>query len=77
MPISSTSDGTDAFERARQKLMGLAYRMMGTLADAEDITQDAWIRWQRADPSVVKNPEAFLVSVVSRLCLDRLRRRQR
>lgn len=77
MPISSTSDATDAFERARQKLMGLAYRMVGTLADAEDITQDAWIRWQRADPSVVKNPEAFLVSVVSRLCLDRLRRRQR
>lgn len=77
MPKVSTAEATDAFERTRQKLIGLAYRMLGTLADAEDIAQDAWIRWQQADLSAVRNPEAFLVSVVSRLCLDRLRRRQR
>ncbi|HKY93648.1 MAG TPA: sigma factor, partial [Kiloniellales bacterium] len=61
------------FEQERRRLTGLAYRMLGSLADAEDVLQDAWLRWQKTDRSTVDNPAAFLTAVVTRLALDRLK----
>ena len=59
--------------------MRVAYRMLGSVADAEDVVQEAFIRWMRADRSEVREPEAFLRRTVTRLCLDQLKsaRRQR
>lgn len=70
-------DRSGLFEAQRQRLTGIAYRMTGSMTDAEDVLQDAWLRWQRADLSGLDSAEAYLVTIVSRLCLDRLRRRQR
>lgn len=61
------------FERHRPRLHGLAYRMLGTVGDAEDILQEAFLRWHRADKSGIRSPEAWLVTAVTRLCIDRLR----
>jgi RNA polymerase sigma-70 factor (ECF subfamily) len=61
------------FEGARPRLRGLAYRMLGSVADAEDVVQDAWLRWRGADASSVRDPDGFLVRVVTRLCLDRMK----
>lgn len=67
------------FERHRARLFGVAYRMLGLRADAEDVIQDAWLRWRQTDAASIGVPEAWLVTVVTRLCLDRMRsaRRQR
>ena len=54
-------DGLSAFLRARPRLFGIAYRMLGSAAEAEDIVQDVWVRWQTTDRSPVRNPLAFLV----------------
>lgn len=53
--------------------MRVAYRMLGSVADAEDVVQDAWLRWANADREAVRAPEAFLRRVVTRLCLDQLK----
>jgi RNA polymerase sigma-70 factor, ECF subfamily len=63
----------DLFEAARPRIRGLAYRMLGTLADADDLAQDTWLRWQAADRDHITNAEAWLVTTATRLCLDRLR----
>ncbi len=63
----------DLFEAARPRIRGLAYRMLGTLADADDVAQDTWLRWQAADRDHIANAEAWLVTTATRLCLDRLR----
>ncbi len=63
----------DAFIAARPRLLGIAYGMLGELTAAEDIVQDAWLRWEEADRDAVRNPEAFLVRATTRLALDRLR----
>ena len=63
----------DAFAVCRPRLMGIAYGMLGELTEAEDVVQDAWLRWDRADRDAVRNPEAFLVTATTRLALDRLR----
>jgi RNA polymerase sigma-70 factor (TIGR02957 family) len=63
-----------AFDRLRPRLQGLAYRMLGTVADAEDVVQDAWLRWREADTGNVESAEAWLVTVTTRLAIDRLRR---
>jgi RNA polymerase sigma-70 factor, ECF subfamily len=63
----------DPFEAARPRIRGLAYRMLGTLADADDVAQDTWLRWQAAGGVHVANAEAWLVTAATRLCLDRLR----
>ncbi|MFF3332611.1 RNA polymerase sigma-70 factor [Streptomyces sp. NPDC002888] len=65
---------TDVFETHRPVLLGVAYRMLGRVADAEDVVQDAWLRWSAADRSEVREPRAYLVRVTTRLALDRLRR---
>ncbi|WP_317931161.1 RNA polymerase sigma factor SigJ [Halioxenophilus sp. WMMB6] len=64
------------FERNRPRLLGIAYRMLGTLTDAEDLLQDAWLKWQRVDMTTIDNPDAYLTTVVSHLCLDRLQQEQ-
>lgn len=63
---------TDAFEANRQRLKRLAYRMLGSVSEAEDAVQDAWLRWQRAGEGVA-DPAAWLVRATTRLCIDRLR----
>lgn len=67
-----TVDPVD-FEEYRPMLLGLAYRLLGSMWDAEDIVQDAWLRWEATDQSEVREPRAFLVTIVSRLALDQLR----
>jgi RNA polymerase sigma-70 factor (ECF subfamily) len=61
-----------AFELARPQLLRVAYRMLGSMADAEDVLQEAWLRWSAADHQDVRVPAAFLRRVVTRLCLDHL-----
>jgi RNA polymerase sigma-70 factor (TIGR02957 family) len=61
------------FDRHRRLLFSVAYQMLGSVADAEDTVQDAWLRWSAGDRGEVADPRAFLVRIVSRLALDRLR----
>lgn len=65
---------TTTFQKHRPRLLGLAYRMLGTQADAEDVLHDAWLRWHQQDTQGLDEPEAWLVTVTTRLALDRLRR---
>ena len=67
------SDQDLIFEERRGAMTGLAYRMLGSRADAEDVVQDAWIRWRGVEAGEVANPAGFLNKVVTRLCLDRLK----
>ena len=66
-------DSLSTFESHRDRLFGVAYRMTGSVADARDICQDAWLRWQVVDSGTVDNAEAFLVRIVTRLAIDRSR----
>jgi RNA polymerase sigma-70 factor (ECF subfamily) len=63
----------DPLEAERPRLTRLAYRMLGSTAEAEDVVQDAWLRWRGADAGEIADPAAWLVRVATRLCLDRLR----
>jgi RNA polymerase sigma-70 factor, ECF subfamily len=63
-----------AFEAHRGRLFGLAYRMLGSRADAEDVVQESYLRWHEAQRAGIENPEAWLVTTVTRLAIDRLRR---
>lgn len=65
------SDDTSVFESNRGALVALAYRMLGDLARAEDVVQEAWVRWQRRAVDV-DAPKAFLIKIVTRLCLNEL-----
>ena len=65
---------SDTFERHRARLFGLAYRMLGSKADAEDVLQDAYVRWHEGDATAVRSSEAWLTTAVTRLAIDRLRR---
>lgn len=62
----------EAFEAQRPRLLRLAYRMLGSVAEAEDVVQDAWLRWTRTQEEV-RDPAGWLVRTASRLCIDRLR----
>src|SRR3954467_15084301 len=57
-----TADPTETFHRLRPRLFGIAYRMLGTRADAEDVLQDAWLRWEAADRALLQSDEAWLVT---------------
>ncbi len=72
LPAQDNS-GVAAFESYRAYLTGLAYRMLGSFAEAQDAVQDAYLRWHRADRGAIANTQAYLTRVVSRLCLDRLK----
>lgn len=62
----------EEFERHRARLFGLAYRMLGSAADAEDVVQDAYLRWENAEPDSVEKPSAWLAKVATNLCPNRL-----
>ena len=66
-------DAADLFRSLKPRLIRLAYRMLGSMTDAEDIVQEAWLRWYRADRSAVRDPPAYLSQTVTRLCLDHLK----
>lgn len=65
--------GQDPFETHRRFLARLAYRMLGSVSDAEDVLQDAWLRWHEARREEISNPRAWLARVVTRLCLDQMK----
>ncbi|PVD09048.1 RNA polymerase sigma-70 factor [Streptomyces sp. CS147] len=67
---------TEIFEEHRPVLTGVAYRMLGRVADAEDVVQEAWLRWASAGREDVREPRAFLVRITTRLAIDRLRHLQ-
>ncbi|GAA2441315.1 RNA polymerase sigma-70 factor [Streptomyces glaucus] len=69
----TTDTATEVFEEHRSVLLGVAYRMLGRVADAEDVVQEAWLRWSGADRGEVREPRGYLVRVTTRLAIDRLR----
>jgi len=81
MEASTTSTALDRFAEHRAYLLSLAYRMLGSMADAEDLVQETYLRWQQASPEEIRSPRAFLTTVLTRLALNyldsaRLRREQ-
>lgn len=64
---------THTFERLRPRLLGIAYRMLGSRAEAEEVVQDAWLRWHEAEQTALDSAEAWLVTVTTRIAVDRLR----
>ncbi|MCK9520431.1 MAG: sigma-70 family RNA polymerase sigma factor [Dehalococcoidia bacterium] len=69
----TTTTTLSDFQEHRGALFGIAYRMLGSASEAEDIVQEAWLRWQSTDPTEVRSPRAYLTTVVTRLCLDHLK----
>ena len=69
MQTVANDDGVSVLESVRPRLFGIAYRMLGSAAEAEDIVQDAWLRWQGTDRSAVKDPPAFLATATTRLAI--------
>jgi RNA polymerase sigma-70 factor (TIGR02957 family) len=67
-------DSARVFDEHRALLISVAYRILGSVTDAEDTVQEAWLRWSGVNPSDVRDPRAFLVRVTTRLAIDRLRR---
>jgi RNA polymerase sigma-70 factor (ECF subfamily) len=67
------SDTNTIFDRLRSRLQGIAYNMLGSVADAEDVVQDVWLRWHGAEHSAINNTEAWLVTATTRTSIDRLR----
>ena len=74
IPSAGQPEATRVFDEHRELLIGVAYRVLGRVADAEDVVQEAWLRWAKVDPAEVADPRAFLVRVTTRLAIDRLRR---
>ena len=72
--VSSTD--VETFTALRPRLFSIAYRMLGIRADAEDVVQDAWLRWHGSDAAALQSAEAWLVTVTTRLAIDRLRTRK-
>jgi RNA polymerase sigma-70 factor, ECF subfamily len=74
--LTDEPDQSVTFSMHRDLLVGLAYRMLGSVHDAEDVVQDAWLRWAEVDAATVADPRSFLIKVTSRLAIDRLRKLQ-
>jgi RNA polymerase sigma-70 factor, ECF subfamily len=71
--MMSAMDRTEIFDSHRRYLFGLAYRMVGSAADAEDLVQDCWLRWQQVeDPDAIRTPRAFLTTALTRLCINHM-----
>ena len=68
-----TNDPSTTFEPHRRRLLGLAYRMLGSIAEAEDAVQEAYLRWHGADRASVEDPKGFLITTTTRICLDVLK----
>ena len=73
-PRGDRASATRVFDEHRDLLVGVAYRVLGSVTEAEDAVQEAWLRWSKVEPAEVDNPRAFLVRVTTRLAIDRLRR---
>ncbi|MGF6568213.1 RNA polymerase sigma-70 factor, ECF subfamily [Paraburkholderia fungorum] len=71
------NDKASSFEAARARLIALAYRMLGSRAEAEDVVQDVWLKWHLADTRAVQTPAAWLTTLTTRTAIDRLRQAQR
>jgi RNA polymerase sigma factor (sigma-70 family) len=67
---SERDDGLSTFAPVRPRLFGIAYHMLGSVAEAEDIVQEVWLRWQSTNRSLVENPPAFLATTTTRLCIN-------
>jgi len=67
----------ETFNTHRSLLFGIAYRMLGRVSEAEDMVQETWLRWQKQDAGEIRSPKAWLVSAVTRLCIDQLRSARR
>src|ERR1700742_2771522 len=63
-------DGLSAFAGVRPRLFGIAYRMLGSAAEAEDVVQDVWMRWQSTNRNAIENPPAYLATTTTRLCIN-------
>jgi RNA polymerase sigma-70 factor, ECF subfamily len=72
MSNADDADRLTTFNQYRPLLFSIAYRMIGSVADAEDMLQEAYIRWQQAEDEVIRSPKAFLITIVSRLCINHL-----
>jgi RNA polymerase sigma-70 factor (TIGR02957 family) len=72
--MNNQTVSAEVFEAQRPRLVSVAYRMLGSVAEAEDVVQEAWLRWDRIERSEIADVRAFLVRVVTRLSIDRLRR---
>ena len=66
-------DPTEIFEQHRSTLVGAAYRILGSRVEAEDVVQEAWIRWSGVDHDTIDQPRAYLLTITTRLALNRLR----
>lgn len=77
MPEASDQGAVATFDPLRPRLIRIAYRMLGSVADAEDIVQEAFLRWLNTEREAVRQPEAFLRRIVTRLCLDALKSARR
>lgn len=77
MTTSLEDDPAPAFEQAQPSLLGLAYRMLGTRVDAEDVVQDVFVNWARADRSAIRNPFAWMMTACTRRSIDVLRSKER
>jgi RNA polymerase sigma factor (sigma-70 family) len=71
--MTQAENSTRIFQAERPRLARLAYRMLASLSEAEDVVQNAWLRWREVDPAQVANPPAFLSRIVTRLCLDHMK----
>lgn len=70
LAVADLDDALAAFEPLRPRLLGIAHRILGSRAEAEDVVQDAWLRWQTYDRSAVQSPTAFLVTTTTRLAIN-------
>src|SRR5262249_22125753 len=68
--ITAIDDGLSAFISVRPRLFGIAYRMLGSAAEAEDVVQDVWMRWQSTNRNAIENPPAYLATTTTRLCIN-------
>src|SRR5215510_7202947 len=68
--ITANDDGLSAFISVRPRLFGIAYRMLGSAAEAEDVVQDVWMRWQSTNRNAIVNPAAYLATTTTRLCIN-------
>lgn len=69
-PTTALEEATEVFLGARNRLFGIAYRILNSRSDAEDIVQEAWLRWQTCDRTAVIDPPAFLAATTTRLCIN-------
>ena len=75
--MATVAPSSDPFERSRARLRGLAYRLLGSVEDADDLLQELYLRWHQADAREVRSADAWLTTVMTRLCIDRIRDRKR